>query len=310
MVFGSGAAAMACGVLANVSSGDHVICVQNPYSWTYKLVTKMLPRFGVTYTFVQGADIQEIKNALAPNTRLLILESPNSITFQLQDLEACSQLCHQHGIVSIIDNSYASPLFQNPANLGIDLVMHTCSKYLNGHSDVVAGVLCGTKSMMDKIFGSEFMTLGAVLSPHDAALVIRGLRTLEIRMQRLSSSAIEVAHFLEGHSKVEQVIHPFLPSFKQHALAKKQMGGCGGLFSFLVKARNKEQVNAMVDRLTTFLLAVSWGGHESLVLPFSIFHEIPGQKDPVYPYNLIRIYVGLEDPNYLIADLEQALEAL
>ncbi|NND31226.1 MAG: aminotransferase class I/II-fold pyridoxal phosphate-dependent enzyme [Saprospiraceae bacterium] len=310
LVFGSGAAAMACGVIANVRSGDHIICVQNPYSWTYKLVSQLLPRFDVAHTFVAGDSVEEIERTLTSKTRFLILESPNSITFKLQDLSACAELCKRHQVISLIDNSYASPLFQNPADFGIDIVMHTCSKYLNGHSDVVAGVLCGKKTMMDKIFLSEFMTLGSVLAPHDAALIIRGLRTLEIRMQRMSDSALRVAKFLQGHPKVEQVIHPFLKSFAQYQLARTQMRGCGGLFSFLVKANNKDQVNAMVDRLKTFLLAVSWGGHESLVLPFSIFHDIPGQPDPVYPFNLVRIYVGLEDPQYLIADLAQALEIL
>ena len=309
LVFGSGAAAMACGVIANVNAGDHIICVRNPYSWTYKLVSGMLPRFGITHTFVDGDDIEAIELAITPRTKLLILESPNSVTFKLQDLQACSDLCKKHNLTSIIDNSYASPLFQNPAKYGIDIIMHTCSKYLNGHSDVVAGVLCSTKAMMDKIFASEFMTLGSILAPHDAALIIRGLRTLEIRMTRISNSALQVANFLQKHPKVEQVIHPFLSSFPQHELAKKQLKSCGGLFSFLVAADHKEQVNSMVDQMKSFLLAVSWGGHESLVIPFSIFHDLPGHE-PIYPFNLIRIYVGLEDPQCLIRDLSQALDFL
>lgn len=310
LVFSSGAAAMACGVLANVQTGDHVICVENPYSWTHKLVTRMLPRFGVQHTFISGKDVHEFRSSIRDNTRLLILESPNSITFGIQDLEVFGTVCREHEIISIIDNTYASPLYQNPVEYGIDLIMHTCSKYLNGHSDVVAGVLCGTKAMMDKIFGSELMTLGSILSPHDANLIIRGLRTLDIRMARVNQTALQVAEFLASHPNVEDVIHPLLPSFPQSALAKKQMKGAGGLFSFLLKADSKEKVNAMVDRLDHFLLAVSWGGHESLVLPFSIFHDMPGRQNPPYPFNLIRLYIGLEDADYLISDLSQALESI
>lgn len=310
LVFGSGAAAMSCAVLANVNQGDHVVCVENPYSWTHKLLTRMLPRFGVSHTFIKGDNIDELEKAILKNTRILILESPNSITYGIQDLEACGQICRGKNIISIIDNSYASPLFQNPADYKIDIIMHTCSKYLNGHSDVVAGALCGSKAMMDKIFGSELMTLGSILSPHDANLIIRGIRTLSVRMERVSQTALEIANFLEKHPKVERVIHPFLPSFPQHDLVKKQMRGAGGLFSFIVKADTKEEVNRMVDKLNYFLLAVSWGGHESLVLPFSIFYNMPGKDNPPYPFNLIRLYIGLEDSDFLIADLNQALSFL
>ncbi|MBK8505572.1 MAG: PLP-dependent transferase [Saprospiraceae bacterium] len=310
LVFASGAAAMTCAVLSNVNTGDHIICVKNPYSWTNKLVTRVLTRFGITHTFVAGHDIVEIEKAIQPQTKVLILESPNSITFGIQDLSECGRICRANNIISIIDNSYASPLFQNPGDHGIDIIMHTCSKYLNGHSDVVAGALCGSRKMMDQIFGSELMTLGSILSPHDASLIIRGLRTLQIRMKRVNDTAIQIAKFLEAHPKVERVIHPFLPSFPQNQLAQRQMTGAGGLFSFQVKAATKEVVNKFVDRLNCFLLAVSWGGHESLVIPFSIFYDIPGKENPDYPFNLIRLYIGLEDPDYLIADLTQALDKI
>ena len=310
LVFASGTAAMACAVLSNVSVGDHIICIKNPYSWTHKLVTRLLPRFGITHTFVTGNDMAEIEESIQSQTKVLILESPNSITFGIQDLSECAKICRINNIVSIIDNSYASPLFQNPVEHGIDIIMHTCSKYINGHSDVVAGVLCGSRKMMDRIFYSELMTLGPILSPHDASLIIRGLRTLQIRMTRVDETAIKIARFLETHPKVEKVLNPFLPSFPQHLLALRQMTGTGGLFSFQVKANNKEDVNRMVDHLNCFLLAVSWGGHESLVIPFSIFYDIAGKENPEYPFNLVRLYIGLEDPDYLIADLAQALDAL
>lgn len=308
LVFGSGTAAMSCAVLSNVETGDHIICVQNPYSWTNKLVMKMLPRFGITHTFVTGKDPDEIESAIQENTVLLILESPNSLTFECQDLQACADICKKHGLISVIDNTYTSPLYQNPAQYGIDLIMHTCSKYLNGHSDVIAGAVCGSQVLMDKIFHSEFMTLGPVLSPHDAHLIIRGLRTLQVRMERITNSTIQVARFLSNHPKVERVIHPLFTTFDQYALASKQMSGAGGLFSILLKAESTREVNQFVDKLDRFLLAVSWGGHESLVLPISIFYDIPDRDNPPYPFNLIRFYVGLESPEYLIEDLENALQ--
>ncbi len=308
LVFGSGAAAMATAVLTHCEAGGHVICVKNPYSWTRKLIVNVMHRYGVEYTFVDGTDLLAIERAIRPNTQLMVLESPNTMTFELQDLRACASLCKAHGIVSLVDNSYCSPLYQKPATMGIDIVLHSGSKYLNGHSDVVAGVLCGTRTRMNDIFSSGLMTLGAALSPADASLMIRGLRTLELRMQRVFESGLAVARFLEAHPRVERVWHPWLPSFDQHDLSRKQMTGTGGLFSFGLRASGLAEVNQMVDRLRRFLLAVSWGGHESLVMPMSVFHGIPGRENPDYPFNLIRLYVGLEDPQYLIDDLQQALD--
>ncbi len=310
LVFGSGSAAVAATVISLLKAGDHVVCVQKPYSWTFALLSKMLPRFGVTTTFVDGRDISQIEAAIQPTTRLLYLESPNSLTFELQDLSACAQLAKSKGILTCIDNSYCSPIFQQPIAHGIDLVIHSGTKYLNGHSDVVIGVVCGSKALIQQIFNSELMTLGSILGPHDAALVIRGLRTLELRMQRCDQSAQKITAWLEQHPKVEKVVYPGLPSFPQYELARHQMKGCGGLFSVYLKAPDIEAVEAFFEKLNCFLLAVSWGGHESLVLPTAGFYKIPGRPDSPLPWNLLRFYIGLEDPDWLIADLEQALEVL
>lgn len=310
LVLASGAGAVANAVIANVSAGDHVVCVDAPYSWTKILLTKLLPRFGVTCTFVDGRDIQHIENAIQSNTKLLYLESPNSLTFELQDLEACANLAKSKGILTCIDNSYCSPVFQQPIKHGIDMVVHSGTKYLNGHSDVVVGVICSSKEMIQKIFDTEFMTLGGIISPHDAWLVMRGLRTLELRVKRSFESAFKIAQYLESHPKVEKVLYPWLPSFPQHELAKKQMLGAGGLLSIYLKADSIEKVEAFFHRLQRFLLAVSWGGHESLVLPSAGFYNIPGRPDSTTPWNLLRFYIGLEDPDWLIEDLEQALEII
>ncbi len=310
LVLSSGSGAIAAAVISQVKAGDHIICVQSPYSWTYALITKLLARFGVTHTFVDGKNTAEIAAAIQPNTRLLYLESPNSLTFEIQDLQACAGLAKANGLTTIIDNSYASPIFQNPLQYGIDIVVHSGTKYLNGHSDVVMGVICSNKRTIKQIFESELMTLGAILQAHDAALAIRGLRTLELRLQRSDQSARLLASRLASHPKVEKVTHPLLPSYPQFELAQRQMRGTGGLFSVYFKVDEREKMEIFVDELKHFLLAVSWGGHESLILPSVGFYGIPGREDSHVAWNLVRFYIGLEDPEWLWQDLEKALNLL
>lgn len=310
LVFSSGCSAISIAVLSNVKAGDHIICVNAPYSWTKTLLTELLPRFNISHTFVNGTDINNIRAAIQPNTTLLYLESPNSITFECQDLAACATLAKKHNIITCIDNSYASPLYQNPIKMGIDLVIHTGTKYLNGHSDVVAGVLCGRKSMIQRIFNLEYMTFGTIISPNDAAMMIRGLRTLELRLQRSHESCMKIVQYLEQHPKVEKVLYPYLPSFPQYELVKKQMRSAGGLFSVYFKAESMDKMEDFFHRLERFLLAVSWGGHESLVMPFVAFYNVAGRENSTIPWNLVRFYIGLEDPDWLLEDLNQAMEAL
>ncbi|GAB1396924.1 bifunctional L-alanine/L-glutamate racemase [Saprospiraceae bacterium] len=310
LVLGSGAAAIAAAVIANVSAGDHIVCVESPYSWTYTLLTKFLPRFGVTADFVDGRDVEAIEKAILPNTKILFLESPTTFYFDLQDLEKCAGIARKHGLKTIIDNSYSSPYFQNPAKFGIDIVVHSATKYINGHSDVVAGVICASTEDIRKIFSIEYMTLGAIISPHDAALMLRGLRTLPIRMQRSHDSALKVVKWLAKHPKVEKVLFPFHESFGQQDLVQKQMRGAGGLFSFFLKSKERQDAEDFFHALKAFLFAVSWGGHESLIIPTVAFHGIEGRPDPDTPVNMFRIYIGLEDPDYLIADLAQALDKI
>ncbi len=307
LVFGSGAAAVAAAVVSCVKAGDHIVCVQSPYSWTHKLLTLFLARFGVTHTFVDGRSIEAIEAAIQSNTALLFLESPNSITFELQDLRACAALAQRHGILTAIDNSYASPIFQQPARLGIDIVIHSGTKYISGHSDVVVGVVCASKKLIQRIFESEYMTLGAILSPSDAFLVIRGLRTLRLRVERSDASARQLVSKLEAHPWVEKVIYPFSKDFPQRDLVERQMTGAGGLFSVLFKAKDISEMETFFHRLERFLLAVSWGGYESLALPFCAFYNVPGKEDSTVPWNLVRFYIGLEDPEWLWEDLERAM---
>ena len=309
LITSSGAAAIAVATMAQVSAGDHIICVDKPYSWTKNLISKLLSRFSVEYTFVDGTKIENIQNAIRPNTKVLYLESPNSLTFEIQDLEACAQLARMHNIVTIIDNSHASPIFQNPIDHGIDVVVHSGTKYINGHSDVVMGVICGSKEMIHKIFSTEFMTLGVNISPNDAAMAIRGLRTLEMRVKRSDESAKTIIAYLRNHPKIKKVIHPLSEDFPQLQLAKKQMRGNGGLFTVELNTDSKEAVMRFARAVKKFLLAVSWGGYESLMIPSITFHDMPGDiEDSPIPWTYVRLYIGLEDPQYLIEDLKQALE--
>ena len=306
LVFSSGSAAIAAAVIAFVQAGDHVVCVRKPYSWTRKLLDELLARFGVEVTYVDGTDAENYRLACRGNTRLFILESPNSLTFELQDLGAVAAIAKEQGVLTLCDNSFNSPLFQRPIEHGIDLVAHSATKYLNGHSDVVAGVLAGSQAHIRQVMAKEFMTLGAAPSPHDAWLLMRGLRTLGLRMHRSADSAARVAHFLEAHPKVARVHWPGLEIHPQHALANRQMERVAGLMSIELDAPDEAAVERFCDGLQRFLIAVSWGGYESLQFPVCALKGPSGYYTDL-PFTLVRLYVGLEDPDHLIADLEQAL---
>lgn len=306
LVFSSGSAAIAAAVVSFVKAGDHVVCVNKPYNWTRKLLIELLDRFSVTHTFVDGTDAANYRKAIRPNTTFFITESPNSLTFELQDLTAVANIAKEHGIITLCDNSYSSPLFQNPTDLGIDLVAHSATKYLNGHGDVVAGVLAGSREHIRQVMSREFMTLGAVPSPHDAWLLMRGLRTLELRVNRSADSAEKIARYLETHPKVKRVYWPGLTNHPQHALAQRQMKRVAGLMTIDLNAVDEASVERFCDGLRRFLMAVSWGGYESLQWPVCALKGPAGYFTDL-PFTMIRLYIGLEDPEVLIKDLDQAL---
>ena len=233
LVFGSGVASISIPIISLLHQGDHVVSVAKPYSWTVKLFEKLLPKFGITTTFVDGTKIENFEKALQSNTRLIYLESPNTLTYELQDLEAVVDLAKRNGIMTMIDNSYCSPLNQQPYTMGIDLVAQSATKFIGGHSDVVAGVVTGSKAMIKKIFDAEFLNIGGNISPMNAWLLIRGLRTIQLRLQRVCDSTRKIVDYLSTHPKIEKVLFPFHPSFPQFELAKKQMkdaGVCSALF--------------------------------------------------------------------------------
>ncbi len=310
LMFASGSGAIAAGVMSTLQAGDHVVCVQKPYSWTNKLFSQLLPRFGVETTFVDGRDASAFEQAIRPSTRLLYLESPNSLTFELQDIAAVVAIAKAHGLLTAMDNSFSTPLNQQPILMGVDMVFHSASKYIGGHSDVVAGVMCCSRERAEMVFQSEYMTLGAVLSPHDAWLLLRGLRTLPIRMDRVALTTPKVVAFLEQHPAVEQVFYPFSPLHPQYELAMRQMKQPTGQFSVALRAQTMADVDAFCNRLKAFLLACSWGGYESLAFPMSALVSSTNYSGSVVPWNVVRFYAGLEDAEVLIEDLRQALEVL
>jgi cystathionine beta-lyase/cystathionine gamma-synthase len=310
LVFGSGAAAIFAGVLANVKAGDHIVSVKSPYTWAQKMFDVILPRFGITTTYVDGTDTKNFEAALKPYTTLIYLESPNSWTFAIQDLKEVVALAKAHNIVTMIDNSYCTPIYQRPIALGIDLSMQTATKYISGHSDTLGGVLSGSHIMIKKIFDSEYLNVGSGISPFNAWLLLRGLRTLPARLERITETTKKVLEFLKTHPKIDKVLFPLDGSFPQYQLARTQMDGACGLMTITLKNGTMESITRFCESLRHFFIAVSWGGHESLVIP-KCAGLLPGDfdKDNI-EHQYIRIYTGLEEPTYLIDDLNQALNGI
>ncbi|MDR2303967.1 MAG: aminotransferase class I/II-fold pyridoxal phosphate-dependent enzyme [Treponema sp.] len=308
-IVSSGMAAISHAVMAFVKAGDHVVCVEDCYGWTKTLLVSYLARFNVKVSFVEGTDTGEVIAALRPETRVLYLESPTSFTFKLQDLPAIAAEARKRNIKTIMDNTWATPIFCNPIKFGIDLVVHSASKYMSGASDIIAGAVIGSKDDIELIYRQEYLQLGPVPDPLMAWLMLRGLRTLHVRMKAHHEGALAVASFLEGHPGVERVFYPMLPSYTQITLARRLFSGASGLFSFKLRTKKPEEAIRFADTLRLFKRAVSWGGYESLVIPNAICY--PNAADiPPDRVGLVRIHIGLERPEDLIADLEKALAAI
>jgi cystathionine beta-lyase/cystathionine gamma-synthase len=310
LVFNSGAAAIFAAVFANIKAGDNIVSVDKPYTWAKKMFDTILPRFGITTTYIDGRSIENFAAAILPNTTLIYLESPNSWDYALQPLQAVAQLAKANNIVTIIDNSYCTPLYQKPIDYGIDITVQSATKYIGGHSDTLAGVLCSSKAMIEKIFNSEFNTIGSGISPFNAWLIIRGLRTLPMRLQHITQSTKTVLEYLNNHPKVEQVLFPFDENFAQYTLAKQQMQGACGLLSFYIHTNDVNQIVAFCEHLLHIKMAVSWGGHESLIIPKCATIQPQYFNANNKDHRMLRLYIGLEDANYIIHDLERGFEKI
>lgn len=300
-LFSSGMAAISAAILSCIKTGDHIIAVDTIYGPTKTFLASWLPRFGVTHSYVSGVDMGELEAAATENTTLLLLESPSSITFLLQDLEAIATWAKARGIATMIDNSYASPWLQQPAKFGIDIVCHSATKYIGGHSDVVAGALCCSAERMQKLMIDEVSLLGASIHPFGAWQILRGLRTLPIKMRAVAETADKVAGWVRNQPWVNETIHLGFDDYPQKDLRDKQMKGWSGLFSFIPKDQEQKQAIAFLESLKLFQIGVSWGGHESLAVTMPYTSIL--RPDTI---QIIRLYCGLEHPDDLIRDLEQA----
>ncbi|MEM9313427.1 MAG: PLP-dependent aspartate aminotransferase family protein [Pseudomonadota bacterium] len=314
-LFASGMAAITAAVLHGLAAGDHVITIRNVYGPAATLLGTYLPeKMGIETRYVGGDELAEIEAAFTQRTKLVYLESPASGKFGLQDIAAIAELAHRRGARVVCDNTWATPLFQNTLELGADLEIHSVSKYLGGHSDLVGGVVLGAAEAIDSIAVNEGELLGGRMAPFEAWLLLRSLRTLPARMALHQANGLAVARFLETHPKVAQVRHPGLESHPQHALARRQQTGYSSLFGFRLESTDLAAIKRFFDATVLFQRAVSWGGHESLIYAPAISYakEQPPERLAAMGIDIgdMRVSVGLEDSEDLIADLEQALASI
>jgi cystathionine beta-lyase/cystathionine gamma-synthase len=302
--FASGMAAVSAVLLGLLRAGDHVLFVNHTYGPTLQLA-EHLRRFGIEHDLLLDLDPDRARAALRPNTRLLWLESPGTMLCRTLDIEAIASIARAHGAISCLDNSWATPLFQKPITLGVDLVVHSASKYLGGHSDVIAGAVIGRAELMHRIFQRAYMLNGGILAPFDAWLLLRGLRTLPARMRQHYEDGMRVAAFLRSHAAVRRVFHPAFPAGAPHQL--KALTGCSGLFSFELESAEYDDVRRVIDAVRRFRIGVSWGGVESLIVTPNRGTNTAQLDAQRIPRGLIRVSIGLEGADVLIADLDQAL---
>ena len=311
----SGMAAVSAAVFHAVSAGDHVVAVKNVYGPTNNFLNSYLRRkIGLETTFVSGSALQDFEQAITPKTKLIVLESPSSAVFSLQNISEVAKLARSKGILTMIDNTWATPLYQKPLDMGIDLEIHSASKYLGGHSDVVGGVIIGSRERMHSITVQEGELFGGTIAPWTSWLITRSLRTLSMRLERHQTNALQVAVFLEKHPKIRQVRYPGLKSHPQYDLGCQQMSGFTGLMGFELDTDDLTRIKRFFNSLEYFQIGVSWGGHESLIYApaISYLKELPPDrfKDLGISMGDMRISVGLEDANDLIQDLSDSLNKM
>jgi cystathionine beta-lyase/methionine-gamma-lyase len=312
MVTASGMAAISTTVLTFVREGDHVVAQMNHYGGTLSLIRDFLPKFGVEFTQVDQTDVAAFRSAIRPNTKLVIVESPSNPVMKITDLRAVAALARQHGALTIADNTFATPLNQRPLDLGVDLVFHSATKYFGGHSDLIAGVIMGSASLVEKIWNTSVI-LGGVLAPFDAWLLLRGVRTLSLRVRQQNENALALARFLETQRAVKAVHYPGLESHPQHELASRQMSGFGGMLSFELKG-GYGAAGCFLKKVRLASHAVSLGGVETLVVnaAANFLHYMSAEEAERSGVStgLVRVSAGIEAANDLIADFEQALASL
>jgi methionine-gamma-lyase len=312
LAFGSGMAAISAVVMALVRAGDHILYGDAIYGCTYAFFHEVLGNFGVTATAVDCSDPAAVEAAVQPNTKILVLETPANPTMKLADLKVMANICRRHGLKLVVDNTFMSPYLQHPLALGADVVIHSATKYISGHGDVIAGAAVGAKAFIDEVRMTTLKNIGGVLGPFEAWLLLRGLKTLHVRMDRHSQNALAVARFLERHPAVEKVYYPGLESFPQFGLACAQMDQPGGVLSFEVRG-GVEAGRKVINGVKLCHVAVSLGDADTLIQhPASMTHAVVDPEARLkagITDGMIRLSVGLEDAEDIIADLDQALRA-
>ena len=312
LTFASGMGAVTTTIMALLKSGDHVVAQRDIYGGVNKFLSQWLPKMGIETSFVDTNEYEQHARAIRPNTKLLYLESPTNPTLRVVDFKKVAAIARQHKLLSMIDATFGTPINQHPAEFGIDLVMHSGTKYLAGHSDLISGVVAGRHELIKRIWDTR-TTLGNCMDPHASWLLVRGLKTLAVRVARQNENALRVAEFLTDHAKVRSVHYPFLGSHPQYAVARQQMSGGGGMVSFEVEGTG-EDARRVSEAMRLFTLATSLGGVESLVsIPVLTSHAmIPAEARAKMGVTeqMIRLSVGIENADDLIADLEQALESV
>jgi methionine-gamma-lyase len=308
LVQATGMAAISAAVFTEIKAGDHVIADEVIYGSTYDLFVDMA-KFGVEVSFIDTSDISNVKAAFQPNTKLVFFETPANPTMKLTDIEAVSEIAHERDAAVMVDNTYMTPYYQQPLASGADVVVHSATKYMNGHGDTLGGVIVGSSDFIKRAKHTA-KNVGGAISPFSAWLIIRGMKTLQVRMDRHTENAMAVARFLKGHNKIEKVIYPGLPDFPQYTLAKKQMSGSGGMIAFLMK--DAKDVPLFLDSLELCTLAVSLGETGTLIQhPATMTHAVVPRDDRIkygIADELVRLSVGLEDVEDIISDLGQALD--
>ncbi|HEX8153278.1 MAG TPA: cystathionine gamma-synthase [Thermoanaerobaculia bacterium] len=295
-----------------LQSGDHVIAGENMYGGSYRLFSRVLEKFGLQFTYVDTSDSNAVKAAIRDNTKLVFLETPTNPMMTITDIRACSEIAHAAGALVVVDNTFCSPYIQRPIELGADIVVHSTTKFLNGHSDSVGGVVVSNDEAVAEKIGFLQNAVGAILSPFDSWLVLRGVKTLAVRMKRHEENGVAMANYLSNHGKVKKVYYPGLPDHPQHELAKRQMNGFGSMISF--ELGSYDNAKKFLDRVRLCSLAESLGGVETLIShPETMTHaSVPIETRTrlgITP-GLVRISVGIEDVEDLIGDLENAFEGV
>ena len=307
LAFASGLAAEDALLRTVLDPGDHLVIPIDAYGGTFRLISKVLGRWGVDHTPVDLGDLDAVRAALRPNTKLIWCETPTNPLLGIADIAGLAQLAHEHGALLAVDNTFASPYLQQPLTLGADVVVHSTTKYLGGHSDVVGGALVAGSAELGERLAFHQNAMGAVAGPFDAWLVLRGIKTLGVRMDRHQANAARVVDFLTAHPAVSSVLYPGLPEHRGHEIAARQMSGFGGMLSFRLAA-GEEAALAVCERAQVFTLAESLGGVESLVEhPHRMTHASVAGSALEVPADLVRLSVGIEDAEDLLADLEQML---